>query len=108
MRSKATIRGSAGAGVRARPGVSARSRNGACPPSGHIARRGTDASPAWITPELVALTRRVWEPRYGRELSAEEVRTILRNVADLFAALSVARGGNDDEAIRGAGTGVEP
>lgn len=61
-----------------------------------------------MTPELLAHTRRVWERRYGRELSHDETRTILRNVAELFAALSVARGGDDDEAIRGAGAGVEP
>jgi len=45
-------------------------------------------TPAWITSELVRLTQKVWEPRYGRPLSPEEAITIVRNAGRLFELLS--------------------
>ncbi len=41
-------------------------------------------TPEWITPELVHLTRKVWEPRYGRPLSVEEAITIVLTAGRLF------------------------
>jgi hypothetical protein len=35
---------------------------------------------AWMTDELIAETKRVWSPRYGRDLSTDEAVEILRNV----------------------------
>jgi len=40
--------------------------------------------PSWITPELVADTRMVWEPRYGHALTTGDVIEILQNVGQLF------------------------
>lgn len=45
-------------------------------------------TPAWITPELIQATQKVWEPRYGRPLSREEAITIVRNAGRLFEFLS--------------------
>lgn len=44
-------------------------------------------TPAWVTPELVSLTRKVWEPRYGRPLPLEEAITIVLSVGRLFDLL---------------------
>lgn len=44
-------------------------------------------TPEWITPELVSLTRKVWEPRYGRPLPLEEAITIVLSVGRLFDLL---------------------
>lgn len=46
------------------------------------------ATPAWITPDLIRLTLKVWQPRYATPLSAEDAVTILRNTGRLFDALS--------------------
>jgi hypothetical protein len=35
---------------------------------------------AWITDELIAETRRVWSPHYGRVISEDEAIEILHNV----------------------------
>ncbi len=45
-------------------------------------------TPAWITPELVQATQKVWEPRYERPLSPEEAITIVQNAGRLFDLLS--------------------
>jgi hypothetical protein len=45
-------------------------------------------TPAWITPELIEATRKVWEPRYGRRLSSDEAITIIRTAGRLFELLS--------------------
>lgn len=45
-------------------------------------------TPAWITPELIEATRKVWEPRYGRRLSCDEAITIVRTAGRLFELLS--------------------
>ncbi len=44
-----------------------------------------------MTPDLLALTIRVWSPRYGRPLSPEEAVEILRAVGHLLAALRPGR-----------------
>lgn len=40
-----------------------------------------------ISDELLGKTKALWEPRYGRELSDEEAREILRNVVEFFTTL---------------------
>jgi hypothetical protein len=56
---------------------------------GEAARAALPAgTPGWITAELVALTKKVWEPRYGSHLSVEEAVTVLLNVGRLFGVLS--------------------
>jgi hypothetical protein len=42
---------------------------------------------AWITPELLDETRRVWSPTYGRVISDQECVTILNNVKRLAHVL---------------------
>ena len=45
-------------------------------------------TPTWITPELVELTRKVWQPYYDEPLSVEDSITILRNTGSLLEALA--------------------
>lgn len=47
-----------------------------------------EGTPAWITPELVALTHKVWQPRSSVPLSVEDSITILRNTDELFDVLA--------------------
>jgi hypothetical protein len=44
-------------------------------------------TPAWITPELVALTMRVWQPYYADAITAEVAITMVQNVGRLFGVL---------------------
>ncbi len=45
-----------------------------------------DGAPAWITPELIESTLRVWQPHYAIRLSPADAVTILRSVGRLFEA----------------------
>ncbi len=45
-------------------------------------------TPAWITPELVELTQKVWQPYYDEPLTVEDSITILRNAGGLLEALA--------------------
>jgi len=45
-------------------------------------------TPVWITPELVELTQKVWQPYYTDELSVQDAITILRNASNLLGALT--------------------
>jgi len=45
-------------------------------------------TPAWITPELVELTQKVWQPYYDKPLTVEDSITILRNAGGLLEALA--------------------
>lgn len=51
-------------------------------------------APAWITSELLARTRAVWQPYYERTLSEQDVLEIVRSAGRLMEAL-----GDADEAI---------
>lgn len=44
----------------------------------------------WITPELVAETIDVWQPKYAQPLTQQDAIEILMNVAALFDALGDA------------------
>lgn len=44
-------------------------------------------SVAWMSEELIAKTRRVWSPLYGRVISADEAVEILSNVKRLAEVL---------------------
>lgn len=45
-------------------------------------------TPAWITPHLVELTQKVWQPYYDEPLTVEDSITILRNAGGLLEALA--------------------
>jgi hypothetical protein len=47
-------------------------------------------SAAWITPELVALTLKVWQPLYRGRLSRDDAVAMLLAVGRLFSVLSGA------------------
>lgn len=48
-------------------------------------------TPSWITPELVAHTLRVWQPRYAQQLGIDDAIDIVRSVARLSDALTSIR-----------------
>lgn len=83
--------------MRQRPGQP-RSANGGAPacarPSSAVPKRDDDAdavppgAPHWITPSLVALTKKVWNPRYKSPLSTPDAVTILLNTGRLFGVLA--------------------
>lgn len=45
------------------------------------------ARPEWVDAQLLAETRQVWEPIYGRQLTEAELVEILVNVGRLIDAL---------------------
>jgi hypothetical protein len=52
--------------------------------------------PGWITADVIAETRAVWQPFYEKELTNDEVVGLLLNVGTLFRIL---RRRPDEEAI---------
>ena len=44
-------------------------------------------TPAWITPELVADTLRVWQPYYKEKLTTADAVEIMMNVSRLYDVL---------------------
>ena len=44
-------------------------------------------TPAWITPELVAHTIRVWQPYYSDALTPKDAITMVQSVGRLFSVL---------------------
>lgn len=44
----------------------------------------------WITPDLIAETIEVWQPKYAQALTEQDAIEILLNVAALFDALGDA------------------
>ena len=48
-------------------------------------------SVGWLSDELIAETRRVWSPAYGRVISPEEAVEILTNVKRLAEVLMRAK-----------------
>jgi hypothetical protein len=56
-----------------------------CPSGGEV----TSADiPSWITPELIALTIKVWQPYYASPLSSDDAVTMILGVGRLFGVLS--------------------
>ena len=47
-------------------------------------------SAAWLSPERIAETRRIWSPAYGRVISDDEAMEILTNVRQLAQALMLS------------------
>lgn len=45
------------------------------------------AVPRWITPELIERTIRVWQPRYGQPLSADDAVQIILTASRLYEVL---------------------
>lgn len=52
---------------------------------------GADGAPEWITPELIQITLKVWQPRYKAQLSEDDARIILLSVGRLFDTLALSR-----------------
>ncbi len=46
------------------------------------------ATPPWITPELVELTLRTWQPYYAHPLTVEEAIDMIRQAGRLFDAFT--------------------
>lgn len=44
-------------------------------------------TPAWITPELVELTLKTWQPYYKEPLTIDEAISMIRSAGLLFDAL---------------------
>ena len=57
--------------------------------------------PGWVTAELIAETKQIWQEHYGRTLTDHEAIEILLNVDSLFDVL----GESDGEAVSGFGEG---
>jgi hypothetical protein len=49
---------------------------------------GANGTPVWITPELIQITLKVWQPRYKAQLSEDDARIIFLSVGHLVEALS--------------------
>ena len=56
--------------------------------------------PAWVTAEVMADTRAVWEPLYGRPLSDAEVGEILYHTDGLLRVLFDLKGRVSSRACR--------
>ncbi len=61
-------------------------------------------APAWVTPELIALTLRTWQPYYEAPLTPEDACAMILTFSELFAVLS--RGAHR-ETVRRLGTGQQ-
>lgn len=62
-------------------------------------------TPSWITPELVAMTLKVWQPFYTIALSVEEAVAIILSVGRLFRVFS---GGTSNETLCRTGPCQQP
>ncbi len=47
-----------------------------------------DGTPAWITPELIRLTLKIWQPYYSERLTPEEAVTMVQSAGRLLGLLS--------------------
>lgn len=45
-------------------------------------------TPEWITPELIRLTLKVWQPYYAERLTPDDAVIIVQNAGQLFGLLS--------------------
>lgn len=65
------------------------------PPADHCQQRGSQASatpialgaPKWITPELIGLTLKVWQPYYAAPLSSDDAVIMIQNAGHLCGIL---------------------
>ncbi len=64
-----------------------------------------DGAPAWVTPELIALTLKTWQPYYQTLLTPEDACAMILTASELFAVLSR---GTHRETVRRLGTGQQP
>jgi hypothetical protein len=72
--------------------------------------------PGWITADVIAETRAVWQPFYEKELTDDEAVGLLLNVGTLFRILrrkqdeeaGAGQTGGGYEAVRGVGAGQQP
>jgi len=47
-----------------------------------------EGTPTWITPELVELTVKTWQPYYPQPLTIDEAIDMIRSVGRMWEALS--------------------
>ena len=73
-------------------------------PSQPGANQDAPTIPSWITPELVALTIKTWQPYYKALISPEDAVTMILAVGRLYEVLSE---GEVHETLRGAGSGQQ-
>lgn len=89
-------------GYRQRPGTFF-----VCAMAPHEKSTCTDSVPAgcplWITRDLVAKTKKTWQPYYSTELTDADTLEILLNVSHLIDVLEVAH----DETVSSASSGFE-
>jgi hypothetical protein len=64
-----------------------------------------EGAPAWITPELIALTLHTWQPYYRVPLTPAEACEMILTATELFAVLSREK---HREAVRRLGTSQQP
>lgn len=65
--------------------------------------------PDWVTPELLADTRHVWQRYYDKPLTDQDVSAILLNIGQLFDTLGVPdREQQQNQAVSGVGPRVQP
>ena len=62
-------------------------------------------APAWVTPELIEQTLRVWQPFYQHQLIPNDALEIIRGVAGIVDVLS---SGADYETVRCIGSREQP
>lgn len=62
-------------------------------------------APAWVTPELIEHTLRVWQPFYQHQLIPNDALEIIRGVAGIVDVLS---SGADHETVRRIGSCEQP
>lgn len=60
-------------------------------------------TPAWITPQLVQQTLRVWQPYYSSPLTVDDAVTMILDVSRLFDVL--AQRERSRETVRRLGSG---
>lgn len=58
-------------------------------------------APAWVTPEMIEKTLKVWQPYYEQELIPEDALAIIMGVGRIFEFLAE---GHSDETIRRPGS----
>lgn len=61
-------------------------------------------APAWVTPELIALTLKTWQPYYDAPLTPADACAMILAVSELGAVLSR---GTHRETVRRVGTGQQ-
>ncbi|MAT13665.1 MAG: hypothetical protein CMJ46_00120 [Planctomyces sp.] len=62
-------------------------------------------APAWVTPDMIEKTLKVWQPYYEEELIPEDALAIIMGVGRILEFLAE---GHSDETIRRPGSRQQP